>query len=267
MLELKRLTCFDGAPPDIDHARDVVRMEGVARRPPLQFLGSLSEILQGLAVEKLDLARRTMGRHKPGNAVEDQAQALFVRLEGFLSALPVVNVGQQHVPTGETTFCVPRGERARLEPPVHTIGTPLAELNSIRLAGFDRVRPRVNDARKIIRMNGVAGRPVLQVLRRLAEIFQGLPVEQLDLACRVERTHEPRNALDDQPKAFLTLGEQDFRSLSVFDVGVRAEPFNDASLVVERRSRTEQKPAIRAIGAPQTCLNLAWLAGSQNGSP
>src|ERR1700674_717152 len=118
MLELNRLTRFDGAPPDIDHARDVVRMDGVAGRPLLQFLGSPSEVLQGLTVDNLDLAGGTLGRNESGNAVEDQAQALFVRPEGVLGALPVVNVSQQHVPAGDTTFQVSRRESARLEPAV-----------------------------------------------------------------------------------------------------------------------------------------------------
>src|ERR1700676_2007079 len=116
MLELNRLTCFDGALPGVDHTRDVVRMDGVAGRPLLQFLGSLSEVLQGLAVDDLDLAGGTMGRDKSRNAVEDQAQALFVRPKGLLGAHPVVNVSQQHVPAGDTTSRSPPGEGARLDP-------------------------------------------------------------------------------------------------------------------------------------------------------
>jgi hypothetical protein len=42
-------------------------------------------------------------------------------------------------------------------------------------------------------------------------------------------------------------GEQAFRALSVFDVGVRSEPFDNLSIVVGRRSLTEKKPTIHAI--------------------
>src|SRR5258706_78433 len=66
---------------------------------------------------------------------------------------------------------------------------------------------RVDLARKVIRMDGVAGGPILQFLSRLAEIFQDLAVEKLDLACRTQGTHKPRNSVDDQTKAFLTLLE------------------------------------------------------------
>src|SRR6267143_1208796 len=62
-------------------------------------------------------------------------------------------------------------------------------------------------------------------------------------------------------------GEQAFGALSVFDVGIRSEPFDNLSIVVERRSRTEEKPTIHAIETAQSSFNFTWLARSQNGSP
>src|SRR6266849_7686354 len=132
-------------------------------------------------------------------------EVTFVLPKFLLSAFPVVNVSQQHVPAGDTTFRVSRGESARLEPAVHAIGTPLAELKIMRLPGFDRVPPRVDHARKVMRMDSVAGGPILQFLGRLAEIFQDLAVDKFDLACRTQGTHKPRNGVDDQTKARLTL--------------------------------------------------------------
>jgi len=75
-------------------------MEGVTRGPILQFLSGLAEIFQDLTVDKFDFACRIRGRHKSGNAVDDVAQVLLVGTEGILSALPVVDVSQQHVPAG-----------------------------------------------------------------------------------------------------------------------------------------------------------------------
>ncbi len=69
-----------------------------------------------------------------------------------------------------------------MEPAVHAIGAPLAELENIRLPGFDRASPRVDHARKVIRMDSVAGGPILQFLSGLAEIFQELAVEKFDFA-------------------------------------------------------------------------------------
>ena len=133
---------------------------------------------------------------------------MLVRPESILSALPVVNISQQHVPTGDTAFGVVRGESVGFEPPVHAIGTAVAELEFIRLPVFDSVPPHVDHAGKIIRMDRVAHGPILQFLVRLAEVFQDLAVEMFDLARGIQSTHKPGNAVDDQTKAFLTLIER-----------------------------------------------------------
>src|ERR1700719_2365952 len=62
-------------------------------------------------------------------------------------------------------------------------------------------------------------------------------------------------------------GEQAFGTLSVFDVGIRSEPSDNLSIVVERRSRTEEKPTIHAIETAQPSFNFTWLARRENGSP
>ncbi len=113
------------------------------------------------------------------------------------------------------TFRVSRGQSARLEPAVHTIRTPLAKLKHIRLPGFDRAPPRVDHARKVLRMDSVASVPILQFLSRLAEIFQDLAVDQFDLARGIQGTHKPRNAIDDQAKAFFTLLERRLVALAL----------------------------------------------------
>src|ERR1700733_706000 len=41
--------------------------------------------------------------------------------------------------------------------------------------------------------------------------------------------------------------EQQFRAFSVFNVGIRSEPFDDVSIVVQRLSRTEKKPTVQAV--------------------
>jgi hypothetical protein len=51
------------------------------------------------------------------------------------------------------TFRVSRRKSARLEPAVHAIGAPLAELKNARLAGFHRSPPRIDHAREIIRID------------------------------------------------------------------------------------------------------------------
>src|ERR1700722_2306860 len=123
-------------------------------------------------------------------------------------ALPVVNVCQQYVPAGNTTFRISRGEGARLKPAVHTVGAPLAEFKIMRLPGFEPALIYVDHARKVIRRDSLEVGRIFPFLDRLAEIFQGLTVEKLDLACGTQGKHKSRNAIDDQPKAFLTLPER-----------------------------------------------------------
>lgn len=48
---------------------------------------------------------------------------------------------------------------------------------------------------------------------------------------------------------------------SVFDVVVRSDSFDNPSIVVERRSRTEKKPTIHAIKTAQARFNFARFAG------
>src|SRR6202795_1163404 len=62
-------------------------------------------------------------------------------------------------------------------------------------------------------------------------------------------------------------GEQTFRALSVFDIGVRSKPFDNSAVTIERRSRTEKKPTIHAIKTAQARFHFTWLARIQNGSP
>src|SRR5258708_3274030 len=91
----------------------------------------------------------------------------------------------------------------------------MAELKNIGLPGFDRAPPRLDRARKIIRMDGVARGPILQFVCRLAEIFQDLAVEVLDLARGAQGTNKPRNRVDDPTKAGLTLLERDLVALAL----------------------------------------------------
>src|SRR6266403_2666688 len=214
-LHIARLPTCDRPPIGVDHARKVIRMDGVAGGPIPQFLSGLAEVFQDLAVDKFDLACRIRSRHKPRNTVDDQAQVMLIRPKGILSALPVVNVSQQHVPAGDTAFRISGGESAGLEPAVNPIGTPLAELKNVGLSACDRALPRVDHARKIIRMDSVAGSPFLQFLNRLAEIFQDLTVEKFDPARSIQRTHHPRNGVDNQTKAGLALLERRLVALAL----------------------------------------------------
>src|SRR5258707_706270 len=176
MLERNRLTCFDGALPGIDHARDVVRMDGVAGRPLLQFLGSLSEVLQGLAVDNLDLAGSAMGRNKSRNAVEDQAQALLIRLEGLLGALPVVDVGVRSEPLDNHSLVVERRSRPEEKPAIHAIEAPEASFNFTWLASSQNGSPVIDKPFQIVRVQGNGPAPITRLFDREAGKVEPAPI-------------------------------------------------------------------------------------------
>src|SRR5258707_1158747 len=120
-------------------------------------------------------------------------------------------------------------------------------LKIIWLPGFDRAPQRIDHARKVIGMDRIAGGPILQFLSRLTEILQDLAIEKFNLARRVQGTHHPWNSVDDETKAFFTLLESRLVALSIFDIGIRTEPFDNLSMRVQRRRRPEKEPTIHAI--------------------
>src|SRR6185295_4222265 len=116
--------------------------------------------------------------------------------------------GKEEIPSGYRTFRIPHWEAANLEPSIHAISSPATMLNAIDLPRFDRFGTCLDHARKIIRMNGIDQGPVFQLLARIAEILQGLAVEEFHVAHSARRSHEPGNVVDDLPPGELacTLG-------------------------------------------------------------
>src|SRR5262249_54002943 len=133
-------------------------------------------------------------------------------------------------------------------------------LNVIGLARFDRFSPRLDCARKIVRMNNVGPGPVLQLLSCLAEILQNLTVEVLDLAGCSRRMHEPWNVVDDLPPGEF-LGTQGFLpSLAILDVDIRSVPFDDFPRFVPQRAGAKQEPAICAVEAAKARFDFSGFS-------
>jgi hypothetical protein len=75
-----------------------------------------------------------------------------------------------------------------VKPAVHAIRAAIATLDVQRLPGFYRSIPRLDHARKIVGMNQAGGSQVLQLVERLTEVFQLLPIcEQKSAGCVHER--------------------------------------------------------------------------------
>src|SRR5262249_54087760 len=73
VLNLIDLPRFNGFLTRLDHAREVVWMNGADERPVLQLFTCSAEILKGLLVEKLYFSHCPRRGHEPGNVVDDLA--------------------------------------------------------------------------------------------------------------------------------------------------------------------------------------------------
>ena len=78
-------------------------------------------------------------------------------------------------------------------------------------------------------MDSVAGVPILQFLSRLAEIFQELTVEELDLAGGTQGTDKPRDAIDEMAELALTFTYRFLRAFSLIDIRLQNAPTDNAS--------------------------------------
>src|SRR5262249_59651072 len=93
------------------------------------------------------------------------AQSLSLGEIGFsspqflLSALPLVNVRKQVVPTHDPAFVVTETKAPGVKPAVDTISPAEPVINVIRVTGFDRIPPGGGCARKIIWVDSIAGSP------------------------------------------------------------------------------------------------------------
>src|SRR5580704_13961413 len=92
-----------------------------------------------------------------------------------------------------------------MEPTVYTISTTQTMINIVGITGLDRMSPGGDRVGEVAGVNCFTGGPPLQVLERLAEIFQNLAVDEFNLAPRSHGCHESRNSVDDQAKTLLAL--------------------------------------------------------------
>ena len=81
-------------------------------------------------------------------------------------------------------------------------------LEFVRLARFDGALPRSDDARQVVRVNGVRGAPSFQLFERPAEVLEDLAVDVFDLTAGCHDRDETGDRLDDQPKGFLSSPER-----------------------------------------------------------
>src|SRR5215475_6212907 len=89
--------------------------------PVLQLLSCLAEILQGLAVKKLDLAHCTRRSHEPGNVVDDLPPGEFSLSNRILSSLAILNVYTGSVPFEDVARSIPQWIATNQEPSIYSV--------------------------------------------------------------------------------------------------------------------------------------------------
>src|ERR1700740_2483488 len=89
--------------------------------PLLQLLTCPTEILQGLAVQKLNLAHCRCRSHKPGNVVDDLPPGELTRAHRILSSLSILDVYTGSVPFEDVARFISQWIAANQGPSIGTV--------------------------------------------------------------------------------------------------------------------------------------------------
>src|SRR5579863_3432618 len=101
---------------------------------------------------------------------------------------------------------------------------------------------------------------VPEVFERPAGVLQYTPIDVVDLARRRGAPHQGGNCLGDQAEMVFARAEGLFGVLAIFYVGKQAIPAQNIAIVAPQRVRPRVKPAIYAIGAPETDFRLERIS-------
>src|SRR4030095_6356346 len=223
---------------------------------PVELLGPIVFVRQQIRDEAARFAHSlSFGETKVG--------LLDLRLSSFA----IIDVGKEKVPDADLAFGISHREAAPLNPPVHAISPPAAVLYIIDLSGFDGSLSLLDHVRQVIWVNGINESPILQLLLGLAEIFQRLAVEKLDLAHSPGRSNKPRNAIDDlTPRKFAC--KQGFLStFAILNVDTGSVPFEDLAGFSSQRLGANQERSIRAVEASNPGFSVDRGARSKRRLP
>src|SRR6266436_3647881 len=131
-----------------------------------------------------------------------------------LGPLPCVDVGEQNVPADDTAGRIAQGEPADLKPSIYAVEASNPFLDLGGSARRHDLAYELNDARKILWMNGVAGPPLFQLFQRPAAVFEDLVIDAFDLTGRGQGCDQAGNTVHDQARLALAFEEGRFRALS-----------------------------------------------------
>ena len=175
----------------------VLRVDGSRPAPTARLFRRKADEVQIVLVEELGAS---IGTRRPGqrrNRVDDQLEITLARARGLLGALALVDVRQQHAPANDVAACIAKRKAAVLEPAIDAVRPPESLHDLVWTAGGDRLCEDLDDVRKILGMNGVVRPPLLQLLERLAGVFEDLAIDDFDVTGRGQECDQTWNVVDD----------------------------------------------------------------------
>src|ERR1044071_1355982 len=161
MLDIIDLPRLDRFRTRLDHAWKIIGMNGAYQRPVPQLLVCLSEILQSLTVEKLDVAPRRHRYHEAGNTIDDLLPGPFPGTQILLSPLAVLDVQIGAIPFDDLPRFVPQRAGAKQEPSIGAVEPAQSRLGLSRLPRSHDALPRRRQSVQIHRMDRCRPAPVL----------------------------------------------------------------------------------------------------------
>jgi hypothetical protein len=164
-------------------------------------------------------------------------------LEFRFGALPLVDVRQQNVPTDDAPVRVPQGKPGVLKPAIAAVPPPEPLRDVVRTAGGDRLREDPDHIRQIVRVNGVARAPFLQLLERPSRVLEDPAIDELNVAIGGEDRHEAGDAVRRQSRVALTL-EECVMQRSALAGHARVNIVDASTQVVQKRADSARRRAV-----------------------
>src|SRR6516164_4678428 len=184
--------------------------------PVLQLLSCLTEILQGLTVQKLHFAHCAHRRHEPGNVVDNLAPRQFPRMQGLLYSLAILDVYAGSVPFEDVAPFILQWIAANQEPSIGTVETANPRLGVDRGPGSQTRLPLFDQLLMVLGMNRLRPPPALRLFRSHARVIEPYLIEEVAVAARTSSPSRRGDRVDDggeialaRPQSLLRTGVGD----------------------------------------------------------
>ncbi len=178
-------------------------MDGSRPAPTGGLFQRNTDEVQIVLVEELGTAIWTRRPGQRRNRVDDELETASPAGESLLGTLPLVDIGQEHAPVNDVAGGIAKRKSVVLKPAIDAIRPPEALQDLVWGAGRDGLREDVDDARKIVRMDGVVRAPFPELLQRPTGVFDNLAIDELHFANRAQQCDQPWNAVHDQARSGL----------------------------------------------------------------